>query len=278
MKRNDTHGFTRFDLLAICAGLFLCVIIVLPALGRTRNNSSLIQSMNNLRQLTSAWSMYSSQNSDRLVYSDPDIPSPLNTNTWCRGNGSDGGGSIYTTGPADPLGIERGDLWPYVKTLKAYKCPADKRLATQSIGAFKNQPILRTYAMNCYLAGSTFGTAHDVFITSPQTVDQSDYKLFTRESQIPKPAQLFVFIEEDGGTIDDGMFLVDMGEGSTQRTLNSELPTRHHSNCYPISFADGRVESSRLVDRDSIVTGTNGTFNGGIHDWATLTNVATVPR
>ncbi len=270
ITRRAASGFTAIDLLAAGAIVFLCAIIVAPAIGRTHNNSSLVQSMNNLRQLTYAWAMYPAQNNDRLVYSYPIYST--NTNSWVWGNEA---GSIYTDPyrGADPLDIERGDLWPYVRTLSPYKCPDDKRLATQITGPYKNQPILRTYSMNSYLAGQTFGTAYDVNMLSPQTIDQCNFRLFTRQNQITKPAGIFVFVEEDTSSVDDGMFLVDMGQSTSRRGL-LDLPTRHHSNSYPLTFADGHVETYRLQEAPSLSWIAGQT--GGLKDWAALTNVTTV--
>lgn len=278
MKRNkgNERAFTVTDLLALCAALFLCVLIVLPALGRTHNNNALTQSINNLRQLTSAWSMYSAQNNGRLVNSYPDYGG--NTNAWCWGTAKTGGSAgTYTFGGADPRGIERGDLWPYVQSLTPYKCPDDKRIVIGAAAPFKNQPILRSYSMNSYLAGATLGTAHDVAITSPQTIDQCNYKLFTKENQIPKPAGIFVFVEEDGDSIDDGMFLVDMGQSVSRYLV--DMPARHHANSYPISFADGHVETYHFIDSASSTWTPGGSYPyGGIHDWAAITNITTVPN
>ncbi len=265
---RDRGAFTRADLLALCAALFIFALIVLPALGRTHSNNSLIQSINNLRQLMNAWSMYPAQNGGRLVYSYPNFGG--NQNTWCKGNAdSTGTAGSYSYGGADPAGIEGGDLWPYVRSLSPYRCPSDNRLASQASGALKNQLILRSYSVNSYMAGETYpGLAT---ITSPSTWDSDTYRLFVKESQLSKPSGLYVLIEEDGASINDSMFIMDMG--GARKFL--DLPVRHHSNSYPLAFADGHVETYRLQEANSLNWAPGQP--GGTRDWAALTNVTTVP-
>lgn len=267
-KHRSSEGFSLVDLLAGCAGLFLFALLVLPALGRTHNNNSLAQSINNLRQLMNAWSMYPAQNNGRIVYSYPKYGS--NTNTWCQGDAESGGGAgSYSYGGADPNGIKSGDLWPYVQNLAPYKCPTDNRFATGAAAPYKNQPILRSYVINSYMAGAAFPDS--ATIATPSSWDSTTYRLFVRESQISKPAELFVFIEEDGASINDGMLFMDMG---TARLL--DLPARHHANSYPLTFADGHAGTVRLQEATSMnwVVGQAG----GRKDWQVLTNMTSVPR
>lgn len=266
-KDPKARAFTFVDLLGLCAAVFICALIVLPALGRTHNNNAVTQTINNLRQLTSAWMMYPTQNGGRLVYSYPNYGG--NQNTWCKGTAQTGGApSSYTYGGADPRGIEGGDLWPYVRTHTPYKCPTDNRLAIQAAAPYRNLPILRSYSVNSYMAGTTF--PETAIITSPSTWDSGPYRFFVRENQVLKPSGLFVFIDEDGASINDSMFMVDMT--GSKRFL--DLPARHHSNCYPISFADGHAETYRMQEADSLSWDVGET--GGLHDWEALTNVTTM--
>lgn len=55
---------------------------------------------------------------------------------------------------------------------------------------------------------------------------------------MPKPAQTFVFIDENDASIDDGLFQIDRSPGASWGSIPSD---RHSQGCN-ISFADGRVE------------------------------------
>jgi hypothetical protein len=227
--------------------------------------------MNNLRRLMNAWSMYPAQNGGRLVYSYPNFSS--NTNTWCKGDAEVGGiGGAYSYGGADPAGMESGDLWPYIRSLSPYKCPTDNRLAYNAGGQFRNQLILRSYSINSFMAGMTYGTSNDTSVLTPLTWDSGNYRFFTKENQISKPSGLYVFIEEDGASINDSMLFMDMG--GSRKFL--DLPARHHSLSYPLTFADGHAETYRLQEAPS-ASWVIGQL-GGTHDWAALTNVTTIPN
>lgn len=221
-----------------------------------------------------AWSMYPNQNGGRIVYSYPILSG--NSNTWCRGNADNTGtpGS-YTYGGADPVGIESGDLWPYVNTLAPYRCPSDNRLATGASYPYKNQVILRSYSINGFMAGLTFGTGSDTSVLTPTSWESGNFQFFTKENQLSKPAKLFVFIEEDGASINDSMFFMSMGVSASKKFY--DLPMRHHSNCYPLTFADGHAETYRLQDAASL-NWSVANETTGLSDWAALTNVTTVPK
>ncbi len=59
-------AFTSIELLVVVGILIFCTFLILPAFGRTKNNSPTAQCLNNLRQLSSAISMYSVDNQDTL--------------------------------------------------------------------------------------------------------------------------------------------------------------------------------------------------------------------
>jgi prepilin-type processing-associated H-X9-DG protein len=71
--------------------------------------------------------------------------------------------------------------------------------------------------------------------------------------QIPKPSQLFVFLDEDKDSIDDAHFLV--WPAPDNRWVN--LPSDRHSQGCNLSFADGRVEHWRWQAAKSFVPKTS---------------------
>ncbi|RLG31548.1 hypothetical protein DRN98_06480 [Methanosarcinales archaeon] len=75
--------------------------------------------------------------------------------------------------------IQKGKLWPYVKSIQAYHCPSDKRLVGN------NGPFL-----GYYIVGGLNG--QDRYET-----DKLKYKVATKYDQIEKPEEKIVFVEED---------------------------------------------------------------------------------
>ena len=105
---NAPRGFTLIELLVVIAIIALLISILLPALTAARAQSKTSVCVSNLHQLGMASTYYAQDNRDCLPY--------------IRG----------TTNTSDP-NIENApylqyytifNLWPYLKDLKIYKCPA----------------------------------------------------------------------------------------------------------------------------------------------------------
>lgn len=269
-RTDSQHGFTFVELVTILATIALCAVVVLPGLARNRNTGATVQCRNNLRQLASAWTMYSADNGGKLVSAYPSFSGFQGS--WCQGSAETSGSpGSYVYGGSDPAGITNGLLWPYVKLLESYKCPADIRIAVTGLPAFRGKPILRSFSMNSYMAGMNFGVSPPFRITDPSGAQNPNAPVFLKESEISRPAKTWVILEEDPQSINDGMFLVSM---STAQLI--DLPSRLHRSGYTINFADSHVENIELKDTASLTWGA-GQFNGGVNDWRMLTNITTSP-
>ena len=161
-------------------------------------------------------------------------------------------------------------LWPYMKAIYIGKCPADK-------SAVNGVPVIRSISMNGWMAGRSYGdpTGASTFNT-PASDAALTYRLFRKEYQLTKPSQLWVMIDEEAESINDSMFIVDMGSGNGI----VDLMARRHGNGYGINFADAHAEIIRLKDARTINAAAppvpkSGPLNP---DWTTLTNISTVAK
>lgn len=66
MKRPLRCGFTLVELLIVLGIIALLVAIVLPAITRAREMARRTVCLSNIRQLTTAWIMYASENRGRV--------------------------------------------------------------------------------------------------------------------------------------------------------------------------------------------------------------------
>jgi type II secretory pathway pseudopilin PulG len=109
MKTRKRQAFTLVEMIVVI-GILICLFtILLPVLGRAREQGKRAQCLSNLRQLTTAWLAYAGDNERQFCSA---VPGPTK------------GG--WVTQQAQSLGLHNGQLWPYVKDEKVYVCPADQ--------------------------------------------------------------------------------------------------------------------------------------------------------
>jgi len=228
-------GFTLVELLVVIAVFALLAMLLLPAAARTQADSRAFQCLNNNRQLNRAWRMWSDDNQDRLLYSES-IDSIGGTTAWVTG--------ILDYNPANQSNwnpstdIMKSPLWLYCGTnLGIWKCPSDQSYVIVNGVA---RPRVRSYAMNFYF-GNTSGL-------SPA---YRSYKKFS-EIDSPSPSRLFVFLDvrEDSGGFPS--FLVDMTGSSPRIPAQyriADWPGYYHDGAAGFSYADGRAELHRWLDR-----------------------------
>src|ERR1039457_5970237 len=160
-------GFTLIELLVVIAIIAILAAMLLPALSKAKQKAQGIQCISNLKQLGMAWIMYAQDNNGRLGPNgdegkEPSGPTdPLlqdaNPNTgnlqWCPGRmdapPSDPNGTAPTTDPTNTLLIAAGCIYPNVKQVGVYRCPADVSTA-QLYGQL--MPRVRSMSMNAWLA------------------------------------------------------------------------------------------------------------------------------
>ena len=203
-------GFTLIELLVVIAIIAILAAMILPAMSKAKDKAKGTHCINNLKQLTLGWIMYTGDNNDTLprnagafqVALSMSDTTLLANGAWCHGEMGNQYGANGESATDTRL-ITAGTLWSYSKSLGIYKCPADKKTAVYN---GKELPTNRSMSMNAYL--NPVGPPND---------GKKYFKL--THITAPSPVDLFVFIDECPAHINDPSFWCNAWEGATVHNL-----------------------------------------------------------
>ena len=147
--------------------------------------------------------------------------------------------------------ITEASLGPCVAGVTSiYHDPADHVLSAVQQAAGWAQRI-RSYSMNAMVGNAGAASATGVNVNNP------GYRQFFKLEQIPRPTEIFIFLDEHPDSIDDGYFLnkdtpAAAGAYSVPGDEWLDLPASYHNRSTAFSFADGHAALHRWLKASTI--------------------------
>jgi prepilin-type N-terminal cleavage/methylation domain-containing protein/prepilin-type processing-associated H-X9-DG protein len=232
-QRAVRLGFTLVEMLVVVAISGLLAALLLPTLSKARGRAEAMACLNNTRQLGLAWQLYADDHEGFLAYNLGMNGSTFRTNLNWVNNVMTWDLSSDNTNIAT---LTDASLGPYAgNASRIYHCPSDRSLSTLQRAAGWDRRI-RSYSMNAMVGNA------GAFSAGGANTNNPGYKQFFKTTQIPRPAQIFVFLDEHPDSIDDGYFLnKDRNPiyGASDQWI--DLPASYHDNSTAFSFADGHA-------------------------------------
>jgi prepilin-type N-terminal cleavage/methylation domain-containing protein len=259
-RQKKSAAFTLIELLVVIAVIAILAALLLPVLDRAKQRAQGIQCVNNLRQMTVGWQLYTDENNNHyppnaaMGHNHPAVGEDAGNPSWVAGvlttSGDNYAGVDDNTNTAKLTGSAYspfGSVGSYTKDPNVYHCPGD-----QSMDPGSGQTRVRSISMNGWINPGKTNASDSECWAEP-------FRKFTQPSDFKgqSPSDIFVFLDERAESINDGWLWVSTSGYNSAGSVNTgnlqiaDLPAIYHTRCSAFSFADGHSELHRWMDGET---------------------------
>lgn len=233
-------GFTLIELLVVISVIVVLIAILLPCLHSAREQGQRTVCTANLRQLHLAWWSYAEEHDGCIVVIYHQYPEPPSNDTksWAH--------KLIWVNSDYEYHVEEGFLWPYIKSMKTYSCPATPRTLRLDRGSNV-----------CYRLSAGLRIKHDISALK----NQDKYITTIYKIKQPNGRMLFFDLGRSRGHYPDPYFGHQVINIPKECWAQFDYPPVHHSNGTCLSFVDGHIEYWKWKDPRTIKLGRDGPYN-----------------